>query len=179
MPAQGGDQSQVIDHRRPQRQRQAANLLHDPVDLADGLLPEGRGLVRGQVLAGVQGDLHSGQGLADLVVQFLGKVAPLGFLGLQELARQGREGLLGLLVGRHVLCDAHEPPLALPIHELPEGHFQQDRSAAAVQPGDLEALPGRLTPAGGAVAGQGIAEARRIGSGMSMVRLWPRMAGRG
>ena len=65
---------------------EAAELGLDGVEMAADLV-EALPKVRRQPADGcLQGQMHGGQELAGLVVEFMGNPAALGFLGLQELA---------------------------------------------------------------------------------------------
>jgi hypothetical protein len=65
---------------------EAAELSLDGVEMATDLV-EARPKVRRQPADGaLQDQMHGGQELAGLVVEFMGNPAALGFLGLQELA---------------------------------------------------------------------------------------------
>ena len=84
IPPQGGNQPKVVEHRGPQVEREMTHLLDGTVDDHDAFLEPGQRHGAAGPLDRVQVDADRGEGLADLVMELPGKVAPVLLLDLDD-----------------------------------------------------------------------------------------------
>jgi len=85
--AQGRDQPQVVEHRRPQRVDEPADVDHRRPDVAVQLVEQGigrRGVGGHELAGGVQGQRLAGQLRAQPIVQVAPEPAPLLLPGANE-----------------------------------------------------------------------------------------------
>ena len=88
---EGGNQSQIVQHRRAQfpgkPMHDVHRLLHQPLRAGDVSL-EVFGVVRGRLFQGRQPDIDARQGLGDDIMQFAADLLALFLLRRQKLAGQ-------------------------------------------------------------------------------------------
>ncbi len=115
--AQRRFQSQQIEGRGPQIERQAAHLLDGPIhDLHAFLQARQAGGIHTRA-EGFEVQVNAGEHLADLVMQLAREVVPFLLLGLDQPPRQERQHLL---VGLHLAVQAVALRLgALPLRDIP------------------------------------------------------------
>ena len=86
VPAQGGDQPEIVEHRRPQADRDVAHHVDDVLDRADAAGDRfSRRTLR--LLNGVEAKPRRGQGLTDIVVEFVGDAPRFFVLDLGQTLR--------------------------------------------------------------------------------------------
>src|SRR6478736_119339 len=98
--AQRRQQTQVIEHRRPELARELVDVAHRLLDQVLGFAEAARGVRRDRLEGGAEdGEIHvdGGQRLADLVVQVAADALAFVFLDLEHAVRHAAQVLLHLV----------------------------------------------------------------------------------